>query len=168
MTFKKPNLPYDLGALHPFVSEEQMDYHYNKHHEAYFKKLNMLVDGKEESEMDLETLIKRSQGAVFNNAAQCWNHTFFWHCMSPSGGGKPNGELLLTIERDFGSFEEFKKLATARAKETESFIISKFMCMKMIDIMLSNTSKLDDFTTDLFLYGASNTNQSSYFVKIYE
>jgi Fe-Mn family superoxide dismutase len=115
MAFIKPKLPYDLGALHPFVSEEQMDYHYNKHHEAYFKKLNILVDGKQESDMDLETLIKQTQGPIFNNAAQCWNHTFFWHCMSPSGGGKPKHELMHAIERDFGSLEQFKKELSDKA-----------------------------------------------------
>jgi len=109
MTFNQENLPYDLKALDPFVSEEQMDYHYNKHHAAYFKKLNLLVDGKPESDMDLETVVKTSKGGVFNNAAQAWNHAFFWDCMSPNGGGKPGGKLLSSIERDFGSLEEFMK-----------------------------------------------------------
>jgi len=109
MTFNQENLPYDLKALDPFVSEEQMDYHYNKHHAAYFKKLNLLVDGKPESDMDLEAVVKTSKGGVFNNAAQAWNHAFFWDCMSPNGGGKPGGKLLSSIERDFGSLEEFMK-----------------------------------------------------------
>lgn len=109
MKHSLPNLPYDLNALNPFVSEEQLDFHYNKHHAAYFNNLHKLIDGKKEEELSLRELIKNYQGPIFNNAAQAWNHTFFWHCMSPSGGGKPNGELLLTIERDFGSFEEFKK-----------------------------------------------------------
>jgi Fe-Mn family superoxide dismutase len=109
MTFNQENLPYDLKALDPFVSKEQMDYHYNKHHAAYFKKLNLLVDGKPESDMDLETVVKTSKGGVFNNAAQAWNHAFFWDCMSPNGGGKPGGKLLSSIERDFGSLEEFMK-----------------------------------------------------------
>jgi len=109
MTFNQENLPYDLKALDPFVSEEQMDYHYNKHHAAYFKKLNLLVDGKPESDMDLETVVKTSKGGVFNNAAQAWNHAFFWDCMSPNGGGKPGGKLLSSIERDFGGLEEFMK-----------------------------------------------------------
>lgn len=115
MSFKRPDLPYDLGALAPFVSEEQMDYHYNKHHEAYFKKLNGLVDGKPESEMDLKELVKQSQGGVFNNAAQAWNHSFFWECMSPSGGKGPKGEVLLAIERDFGGVESFKKVLSEKA-----------------------------------------------------
>jgi len=109
MTFKQPDLPYDLKALAPFVSEEQMDYHYNKHHAAYFKKLNGLVEGKPESDKGLDTVVKESTGGVFNNAAQAWNHTFFWNCMSPNGGGKPSGEMLSAIERDFGSLDEFMK-----------------------------------------------------------
>lgn len=115
MTFKRPQLPYDLGALSPFVSEEQMDYHYNKHHEAYFKNLNRLVDGKPESDMDLEEIVKRSQGAIFNNAAQAWNHSFFWECMSPNGGKAPKGVLLKALEKDFGSLELFKKELSDKA-----------------------------------------------------
>jgi len=115
MTFKQPDLPYDLKALAPFVSEEQMDYHYNKHHAAYFKKLNGLVEGKPESEQALEEVVKESKGGVFNNAAQAWNHTFFWNCMSPDGGGKPSGELMSSIERDFGSLDEFMKQFSSSA-----------------------------------------------------
>ena len=109
MTFNQENLPYDLKALNPFVSEEQMDYHYNKHHAAYFKKLNLLVDGKPESDMDLETVVKTSKDSIFNNAAQAWNHIFFWQCMSPNGGGRPGGKLLKAIEKDFRSFDELMK-----------------------------------------------------------
>lgn len=115
MTFKRPDLPYDLGDLDGFVSEEQMDYHYNKHHEAYFKKLNMLVDGKPEADMDLEKLVIKSDGGVFNNAAQAWNHSFFWECMSPNGGGKPKEKTLAAIEKDFGGFENFKKELSDKA-----------------------------------------------------
>ncbi len=116
MAFNQEELPYDLKALAPFVSEEQMHYHYNKHHAAYFKKLNALVEGKPESEQDLEAVVKSSSGGVFNNAAQAWNHTFFWNCMSPSGGGKPSGDLLAAIEKDFGSLDDFmKKFSDAAA-----------------------------------------------------
>jgi superoxide dismutase, Fe-Mn family len=117
MSFIQPQLPYDLGALSPFVSEEQMTYHYGKHHAAYFTNLNGLVDGKPESEKALKEVVVKAEGPVFNNAAQAWNHSFFWHCMSPSGGGTPKGELLSRIERDFGSFDVFKEqFSTAATK----------------------------------------------------
>jgi len=115
MKHELPELPFDIGALAPFVSEEQMDFHYNKHHAAYFKKLDGLIKGKPEEEMDLKELVVASSGGVFNNAAQAWNHTFFWHCMSPNGGGKPTGKLLEAIERDFGGFDEFKKELSDKA-----------------------------------------------------
>lgn len=117
MSFKQPELPYDLGALSPFVSEEQMSYHYGKHHAAYFNNLNGLVDGKPESDLALKQVVIQSSGPVFNNAAQAWNHSFFWHCMSPSGGGTPKGDLLSRIERDFSSFDAFKEqFSSAAAK----------------------------------------------------
>jgi Fe-Mn family superoxide dismutase len=117
MSFKQPELPYGLNGLNPFVSEEQMDFHYGKHHAAYFANLNGLVDGKPESEWALKDVVLKSEGAVFNNAAQAWNHSFFWHCMSGSGGGTPAADLLASIERDFGSFDEFKsQFSTAAAK----------------------------------------------------
>ncbi len=109
MAFQQPELPYDLKALAPFVSEEQMHYHYNKHHAAYFKKLNGLIEGKAEENQDLDTVVKNSSGGVFNNAAQAWNHTFFWDCMSPNGGGKPKGKLMEAIDRDFGGLDDFMK-----------------------------------------------------------
>ncbi len=117
MSFKQPELPYALTALKPFVSEEQMSYHYGKHHAAYFTNLNGLVDGKPESELALKEVVIKSEGPVFNNAAQAWNHSFFWHCMSTGGGGAPQGEVLSRIERDFGSFDQFKEqFSTAAAK----------------------------------------------------
>ncbi|MCK4934824.1 MAG: superoxide dismutase [Simkaniaceae bacterium] len=109
MAFSQPDLPYELKALMPFVSEEQMDYHYNKHHATYFKKLNGLVEGKAEENLSLEEIVKSTTGGVFNNAAQAWNHTFFWSCMSTSGGGAPKGDLKAAIEKDFGSLENFKE-----------------------------------------------------------
>lgn len=116
MVFKQPKLPYELKALAPFVSEEQMDYHYGKHHATYFKKLNALVEGKPEEQKSLEILIKESKGGLFNNAAQSWNHTFFWDCMSPNGGGQPTGKLKQAIERDFGGFSAFmQKFSQAAA-----------------------------------------------------
>ncbi|MHC4180685.1 MAG: superoxide dismutase [Planctomycetota bacterium] len=114
MSFQQPELPYPLGALDPFLSESQMSYHYGKHHAAYFKNLNALlegkVEGKPEAELPLRELVTRAEGGVFNNAAQAWNHSFFWDCMSPSaGGGQPADDLATAIRRDFGSFQAFKE-----------------------------------------------------------
>lgn len=116
MPFNQPDLPYDLQALAPFVSEEQMHYHYNKHHAAYFKKLNGLIEGKDEERQSLEEVVKGSSGGIFNNAAQAWNHTFFWDCMSPNGGGSPKGDLKDAIKRDFGGLDAFiEKFSNAAA-----------------------------------------------------
>jgi Fe-Mn family superoxide dismutase len=109
MPFQQPPLPYPMDALVPYLSEEQIRFHYGKHHAAYFKNLNALVEGKPEEQMTLREVVIRSTGPVFNNAAQAWNHTFYWNCMAPKGGGEPAGELAQAIRRDFGSFEEFKK-----------------------------------------------------------
>jgi Fe-Mn family superoxide dismutase len=110
MSFEQPKLPYALDALKPFLSEEQMNYHYNKHHAAYFKNLNGLVEGKPEAKMSLrELVIQAPAGPMFNNAGQAWNHSFFWNCMSPSGGGQPDGDVRKAIEKAFGSLEDFKK-----------------------------------------------------------
>ncbi len=107
MTFQQPDLPYELGDLGKFVSKETMDFHYNKHHKAYFNNLNKLIEGKPESEKSLEAIIQTSSGPIFNNAAQAWNHVFFWNCMSPNGGGSPTGEVKKAIDRDFGGFDGF-------------------------------------------------------------
>ena len=114
-TFVQPELPYALDALAPFLSKEQMSYHYGKHHAAYFNNLNKLVAGKPEAKHTLEELIVTKEGSIFNNAAQAWNHTFFWNCMSPTGGGKPSGKLAENINRDFGSFEAFSEKFTSTA-----------------------------------------------------
>ena len=116
MVFTLPELPYMLNALVPYLSEEQMAFHYTKHHAAYFNKLNPLVEGKPDASLSLrELVVKSSPGGVFNNASQAWNHTFFWNSMSPIGGGPPKGQLLSAIERDFGGFDEFKKALTNAA-----------------------------------------------------
>jgi Fe-Mn family superoxide dismutase len=115
MKHELPKLPYNLKDLAPFVTEEQMDFHYNKHHAAYFTKLNGLIDGKPEADRSLEDLVIGSTGAIFNNAAQAWNHTFFWHCMSPSGGKEPTGALKMAIERDFGSLAAFREKFSSAA-----------------------------------------------------
>ncbi len=108
MAFELPKLPYAMDALAPHISKETLEYHYGKHHQAYVNKTNELIQGKDFEKMSLEEIIKRSSGAIFNNAAQIWIHTFFWNCMKPQGGGEPTGELAERIKRDFGSFEKFK------------------------------------------------------------
>jgi Fe-Mn family superoxide dismutase len=113
--FILPALPYSPTALAPYISEETFSYHYGKHHQAYVANLNKLIDGKPEADKSLEEIITHSEGGIFNNAAQIWNHTFFWHCMSPDGGGKPKGALAKAIERDFGSFENFQDKFSAAA-----------------------------------------------------
>jgi Fe-Mn family superoxide dismutase len=103
MPFSLPPLPWPKDALAPVISAETLDYHYGKHHQAYVTNLNKLTEGKPEAEQPLESLIASAQGGVFNNAAQIWNHTFYWNSMKPGGGGKPTGALLELVNRDFGS-----------------------------------------------------------------
>ncbi|NOJ78912.1 superoxide dismutase [Myxococcus xanthus] len=109
MPFTLPELPYKKDALAPHMSAETLEFHHDKHHAAYVNNLNKLLDGKPEANKSLEEVILSSDGGVFNNAAQVWNHTFFWNCMKPAGGGKPTGDLAAAIDRDFGSFEKFKE-----------------------------------------------------------
>jgi Fe-Mn family superoxide dismutase len=116
MPFTLPPLPYDKGALAPFLSAETLDFHYGKHHNAYVVNLNKLVDdGKADKTKSLEELILSSEGPVFNNAAQIWNHTFLWSSMKPKGGGEPTGDVAARITKDFGSFAKFKEEFTAAA-----------------------------------------------------
>lgn len=112
MTISLPELPYARNALAPHISEETLNYHYGKHHQAYVTNLNKLIEGTDLAKKSLEDIIKISEKdatkvGVFNNAAQVWNHTFYWHSMKPKGGGKPSGKVLSQIEKDFGSFEKF-------------------------------------------------------------
>ncbi|MFK0379731.1 superoxide dismutase [Fe] [Pandoraea sp. NPDC090278] len=109
MEHKLPELPYAIDALAPTISKETMEYHYGKHHQAYVTNLNNLIKGTEFENASLEDIIKKSSGGVFNNAAQVWNHTFFWNTLSPNGGGAPTGDLAKAIEAKFGSFDAFKE-----------------------------------------------------------
>lgn len=110
-----PNLPYSKDALAPHITAETLEFHHGKHHNAYVTNLNKLLEGKPEASKSLEEIIMSSDGGVFNNAAQIWNHTFYWNSMKPGGGGAPTGELLDAINRDFGSFDKFKEEFTAAA-----------------------------------------------------
>ena len=115
MAFTLPPLPYDKNALTPHITAETLEFHHGKHHNAYVTNLNKLLEGKPEANKSLEEIIMSSDGGVFNNAAQIWNHTFYWNSMKPNGGGQPTGDLLAAINRDFGSFEKFKEEFTAAA-----------------------------------------------------
>lgn len=118
MTFTLPALPYALDALQPHISQETLEYHYGKHHQAYVTNLNKLIPGTEFEHLTLEEIIKKSSGGIFNNAAQIWNHTFYWHCLSPQGGGEPQGKLADAIKKNFGSFTTFQEQFTQTAATT--------------------------------------------------
>lgn len=104
-----PPLPYSKDALQPAISAETLEFHHGKHHQAYVTNLNNLIKGTEFENAKLEEIIRKSSGGIFNNAAQVWNHTFFWSCMKPNGGGQPSGALLSAIESKWGSYDEFAK-----------------------------------------------------------
>ncbi len=108
MAFELPPLPYEKNALEPHISAETLEYHYGKHHATYVTKLNGLVEGTDLESKSLEEIIKTSEGGVFNNAAQIWNHTFYWHCLSPNGGGEATGAVADAIKAKWGSFEDFQ------------------------------------------------------------
>ncbi len=109
MAFELPPLPYAKDALEPVISAETIEYHYGKHHQTYVTNLNNLTAGTDQADKTLEELIKTASGGVFNNAAQVWNHTFYWNCLSPNGGGEPTGDLAKAIDAAFGSFTAFKE-----------------------------------------------------------
>jgi superoxide dismutase, Fe-Mn family len=118
MAFELPKLPYALDALEPHISKETLEYHYGKHHQTYVTNLNNLVKDTEFADASLEDIITKAEGGLFNNAAQIWNHTFYWHCLSPNGGGSPSGQLLDAIVASFGSFDEFKEQFSKTAATT--------------------------------------------------
>jgi Fe-Mn family superoxide dismutase len=98
-----------MDALQPHISKETLEYHYGKHHQQYVDTLNDLIAGTEFESMPLEEIVRKSKGAIFNNAGQAWNHAFYWNCLSPTGGGRPVGKLAAAIDGKFGSFDEFRK-----------------------------------------------------------
>lgn len=118
MAFELPALPYEKNALEPHISAETLDFHYSKHHNTYVVNLNNQIAGTEFEGKSLEDIIKTSTGGVFNNAAQVWNHTFYWHCLAPKAGGEPTGALAEAINKAFGSFEKFKEEFTKTAVGT--------------------------------------------------
>jgi Fe-Mn family superoxide dismutase len=107
-----------MDALQPHISKETLEFHYGKHHQTYVTNLNNLIKGTEFENLSLEEIVQKSSGGIFNNAAQIWNHTFYWFCLSPKGGGQPSGALADAIVKKFGSFDEFKKQFTQTAVTT--------------------------------------------------
>jgi Fe-Mn family superoxide dismutase len=115
MAFTLPELPYSKEALAPYISPETLEFHHSMHHQTYVNTLNKLTAGKPEANASLEELIRTANGAIFNNAAQVWNHTFFWRCMAPDGGGKPSGDVAAAINQACGNFASFKEHFTNAA-----------------------------------------------------
>ncbi len=115
MKHELPPLPYPMDALEPYISKETLEYHYGKHHKAYVDNLNNLIPGTEFENLTLEEIVLKASGPIFNNAAQVWNHTFYWNSLTPKGGGEPEGKLADAIRRDFGSLEAFKEAFTKAA-----------------------------------------------------
>lgn len=116
MEHQLPQLPFAIDALAPHMSKETFEYHYAKHHQAYVTNLNNLIKGTEYESLDLEAIVKKAPaGGIYNNSAQVWNHTFFWNCLKPNGGGAPSGALAAAINAKWGSFDEFKKAFQASA-----------------------------------------------------
>jgi Fe-Mn family superoxide dismutase len=123
MAIELPALPFERTALEPHISGETIDYHYGKHHKAYVDNLNKMIEGTEFADMPLEDIIRKSQGGMFNNAAQVWNHTFYWNCLKPAsgqnpGGGEPAGRLGDAIKAAFGDFAKFKEQFSDTAVKT--------------------------------------------------
>jgi Fe-Mn family superoxide dismutase len=113
-----PTLPYELDALQPHISKETLEFHYGKHHQTYVTNLNNLIKGTEVADLSLEEIIKKSSGGIFNNAAQVWNHTFYWNCLTPKSSGQPSGNVADAINSTFGSLEKFKEEFTKTAVTT--------------------------------------------------
>jgi len=148
MAFELPALPYEKNALEPHISAETLEYHYGKHHATYVTKLNGLVEGTDMASKSLEEIVKNSDGGVFNNAAQIWNHTFYWNSLSPAGGGEPSGALSDAINAKWGSFADFK--AALNDKAVNNFGSSWTWLVKTADggLDIVNTSNAATPLTD--------------------
>jgi Fe-Mn family superoxide dismutase len=152
MAFELPELPYERDAFTPNFSSETFDYHHGKHHNAYVTNLNnLLKDNKEFTEMDLEQIIAKScssNAAIFNNASQIWNHTFFWHSIKPNGGGKPHGNIAELINANFGSYDNF-------VTEFKQAAVSQFgsgwawLCVSKGKLFISSTANQDNPLMDI-------------------
>jgi len=147
------SLPYEKAALAPSIGEKTLEFHYGKHHNGYVEKLNKLIDGTELAEESLESIIKKtandkSKISIFNNAAQVWNHTFYWQSMKPDGGGSPTGEIETKIKEDFGSYEKFvealKETATSRFGSGWAWLVQKDGKLDIISTANADTPIVGD------------------------
>ncbi|MFT4836466.1 MAG: Fe-Mn family superoxide dismutase [Psychromonas sp.] len=148
MSFELPALPFAIDALEPHISAETLEFHHGKHHATYVLKLNGIVEGTDLAEKSLEEIIKSAKGPLFNNAAQVWNHTFYWNCLAPNAGGEPTGAVADAINSSFGSFAEFK--AAWNDKAVNNFGSSWTWLVKKEDGSLDivNTSNAANPLTD--------------------
>lgn len=148
MAITLPELPYAMDALAPHISEETLEFHYGKHHATYVAKLEPLIAGTAHENADLETIVRNSDGGVFNNAAQIWNHTFYWNCLSPNGGGEATGAIADAIDATFGSFAKFNEAFTTSA--VNNFGSSWTWLVKTADgsVAIVNTSNAGTPLTD--------------------
>jgi Fe-Mn family superoxide dismutase len=155
MTFSLPKLPYEKTALEPYISRDTLNFHYDKHHQTYVTKLNELVEGTEFAGMELEDVIRETENdpdlrGVFNNAAQVWNHTFYWHCMKQNGGGKPSGDLLALLEENFGTYENFftafKQAALTQFGSGWAWLVADKDTLKIVKTSNAETPLTQDIT----------------------
>lgn len=148
MSFELPALPYSRDALTPYISEETIDFHYGKHHQSYVTNLNKLIEGTDNADKSLEEIIRGSDGGLFNNAAQVWNHTFYWNSLAPNAGGAPSGALDDAINEAFGSYEEFKTKFTASAAGNFGSGWTWLVKNSAGKLEIVNTSNADTVITD--------------------
>jgi Fe-Mn family superoxide dismutase len=148
MQHQLPDLPYAADALQPHISAETLDFHHGKHHRAYVTKLNELIAGTEHEDLPLEEVIRRASGATFNNAAQTWNHSFYWNCLSPTGGGAPTGKIAEAIAARWGSFDEFKQEFTQSAATNFGSGWTWLVKNEQGDLEIANTSNAGNPLTD--------------------
>lgn len=147
MSFTLPKLPYEKTALEPHISRDTLNFHHEKHHQTYVTKLNELIEGTNLEKLEIEDIIKETAdnkdfAGVFNNAAQVWNHTFYWHCMSPNGGGKPTGSVEEAIDQAFGSYDEFRT-AFKQAALTQFGSGWAWLIMEEDGLKITKTSNAD-------------------------
>lgn len=143
MSFQLPELSYAMDALQPHISKETLEYHYGKHHLTYVNNLNQLLVDSPMANLSLEQIIMKSDGGLFNNAAQVWNHTFYWYCLSPQGGGEPSGKLAQAINNKFGSFQAFKELFSKTALTTFGSGWAWLVLNEQGELAVTSTSNAD-------------------------